>query len=171
MPENIVKSYLFTISNTSSNKSLLHYYSILHIQGISKFNSPQIDPDSPSIVCCQWTNWYMVGSYFVCHRLMPHYFIKRTQTFNYAQTHKNFNLSWSQKEPPERPLCSIHLLLPLSLPSPLSTLSSLLAIALCAIHCQQTNAKGSWWMRRSHATCGGGGFRLQDILWRIMRTN
>lgn len=170
MPENIVKCYLFTISNTSSNKSLLHYYSILHIQGISKFNSPQIDPDSPSIVCCQCTNWYMVGRFFVCHRLMPHYFIKRTQTFNYAQTHKNFNLSWSQKEPPERPLCSIHLLLPLSLSSPLSPFSSL-AVALCAIHCQQTNAKGSWWMRRSHATCGGGGFRLQDILWRIMRTN
>lgn len=39
----------------------------------------------------------------------------------------------------------------------LSPLSTLLAVALCAIHCQQTNAKGCWWMRHSHATCGGGG--------------
>lgn len=32
---------------------------------------------------------------------------------------------------------------------------------VCAIHCQQTNARDCWWMRWSHATCAcGGGCRV-----------
>lgn len=99
---------------------------------------------------------------------MPHYFIKRTRTFNYAQTHKNFNLSWSQKEPPERPLCSIQLQFPISLPPPLAPLFLPLLCVQFIVSKQ---------MRKAVDECAAATQLVeeeawvQDILWRIMRTN